>query len=400
MSAPGAAVLTPFVRGRAIELGNQLWRKKILPVGDVEYNGRMLHFTKDYNDALAQAYAQRAYDQVSFQLADGKNTHTNDPERHRGEIVSMTSENDGIWVTLRPTEEGHKVLKDNPKLGVSARIVEGYSRSDGQFYPAAIQHVLGTLDPRIPGLGEWQAIEAASQPAVTIDLSTAHFAGQGEETTMPDMTPEQQANLNKLLNLDPAKLDALVGGAPQSVSTTEPADASPDLNTMTDQELADLIDSMSDEELAALESEFYAETGASAAATGLSNEAQIAIDLANSRADELERQQGVFQAEMDKQRFEAEKRQLADLGVPPYITELARPLLEGNGHTIDLANGGRADGGQIMRQVLSQFAKMAQMLDLDVELGTPMDEPAGAQVTAAEQSRTELVSRARGMMGL
>jgi hypothetical protein len=394
-----AAVLTPFLRGDAIELGNQLWRKKILPVGDVQYNGRTLHFTKDYNDSLARAYAAQAYDQVSFQMADAKNTHTNDPERHRGEIVAMTSEPDGVWITMRPTEAGAQVLRENPKLGVSARIVEGYARSDGQYFPQAIQHVLGTLDPRIPGLGAWTAIEAANQPAVTIDLSAATFVGQGEETEMPDLNPQQKANLDRLLNLNSGDLDKLLGSAPAAPQTV-PAAGDPNPEDLNDQELADLIDAMSDEELAALETEFQAETVASAGATGLSNEAQMAIDLANSRADELERQSMIFQGEFDAQRYENEKRALADLGVPPYITELARPLLEGQGRTVDLSNGSRVDAGQIMRKVLSEYARMADMLDLGVELGSPMDEPDGATASQATQDRQALVSKAKGLMGL
>ncbi len=157
-----AAVLTPFDRGNVISLGNRLWKKRVLPVGDVEYQGRTLHFTRDYLASLEAAFRDRAYDQVSFQLADAKNTHTNDPERHRGTITDMRVETDGLWVTLNPTEAGEQVLKTNPYLGVSARIVENYPRSDGKFYPAAVQHVLGTLDPRIPGLGAWQAIENAN----------------------------------------------------------------------------------------------------------------------------------------------------------------------------------------------------------------------------------------------
>ena len=79
------------------------------------------------------------------------------------------------------------MLTANPKLGVSARIVEDYARSDGRHFPAAIQHVLGTLDPRIPGLGAWQAIEAASPvPDTVIDLSAATFAGgDGAEHVAP-----------------------------------------------------------------------------------------------------------------------------------------------------------------------------------------------------------------------
>jgi hypothetical protein len=174
-----ATILAPVSYGRAVELSGRLWRKKVLPVGDIAYQGRTLHFTRSYLDGLAAAFADRAYDQVSFQLADSANSHTNDPERHRGTIVAMDSEPDGLYITLDPTPRGHQVLQDNPYLGVSARIVEQYARADGRFYPAAIQHVLGTLDPRIPGLGPWTAVEMsnAGGSAVIIDLSGARWAG-------------------------------------------------------------------------------------------------------------------------------------------------------------------------------------------------------------------------------
>ncbi len=154
-------VLTPLTGGSAIELAGGLWRKKLLPVGDVAYKGRTLHFTRPYLEDLARAFAANAYDQVPFQLADSQNTHTNDPERFAGHIIDASAEADGLWVTLKATDRGNVILQENPSLGVSARIVEDYSRSDGQHFPAAIQHVLGTLDPRIPGLGGWQAVEMA-----------------------------------------------------------------------------------------------------------------------------------------------------------------------------------------------------------------------------------------------
>src|SRR5205809_7930654 len=59
---------------------------------------------------------------------------------------------DGLYIQAELTDRGEQVLRDNPYLGVSARIVENYNRSDGKFYKAAVQHVLGTLDPRLPGL--------------------------------------------------------------------------------------------------------------------------------------------------------------------------------------------------------------------------------------------------------
>jgi len=463
-----AAVLTPFTTADAVELGNRLWRKRVLPVGDVEYKGRLLHFTRDYLGQLVAAFTSRAYDQVPFQLADAANTHTNDPERTRGEIRSMDLEDDGLYVTAELTEDGERVLTANPRLGVSARIVEGYDRSDGKHYPAAIQHVLGTLDPRIPGLGAWEAIEAASPvPDTVIDLSASNFAGDAPEapqvtvssggsvsyvigaggndsassihtggggggsapsadrshapegTAMPDLdalTDEQKARLAALLDLPDEQLDALAGGGlvltPDELlaltGSADPGDAGgeegedEDVAAGADEDdLAMEIAAMTDEEFAAMQVAFEAEQHQEEpVAAGLSAEAQFSIDLAVARQEETARELSVITARLREQDYQAEKRKLADLGVPPFITELARPLLEGAGRAVELANGKTADAGQIMRRVLTEYAQQARLLDLDVELGSPMDEPEDAAREQAVQGRDDVVSRFKQATGL
>src|SRR6516165_3695663 len=117
-------VLTPFTTGRPIELAGGLWRKKLLPVGEVAYQGRTLRFTPGYLRDLADAFRARAYDQVPLQLAGADNRHTNDVERTAGHIVDMDADDDGLWITAAVTDRGTRVLRDNPQLGVSARIVE------------------------------------------------------------------------------------------------------------------------------------------------------------------------------------------------------------------------------------------------------------------------------------
>lgn len=426
-----AAVLTPFTTASAVELGNRIWRKRVLPVGDVEYRGRLLHFTRDYLGQLVAAFRNRAYDQVPFQLADSANTHTNDPERTRGEITAMELGDDGLYITAELTPEGEKVLAANPKLGVSARIVEDYARSDGKHYPAAVQHVLGTLDPRIPGLGAWQAIEAASPvPDTVIDLSAATFAGDAAEPAppaptappegtdgMPDLdalTDEQKARLAALLDLPDEQLDALAEGGlvltPEELlaltGSADTADADEDEDEEAEggdedgDDLAMEIASMSDEEFAAMQAAFETEQQEEPVAAGLSAEAQFAIDLATARAEETQREMAVISARLREQDYQAEKRKLADLGVPPFITELARPLLEGIGRTVELANGRTADAGQVMRKVLTEYAQQVKLLDLDVELGSPMDEPDDAGAEAAGRGREDLVTRFRQMTGL
>jgi hypothetical protein len=53
-----------------------------------------------------------------------------------------------------------------------------------------------------------------------------------------------------------------------------------------------------------------------------------------------------------------------------------------------------------MRKVLSEYARMAQMLDLGNEMGSALDEPPGAQPSAADQAREDVLTRARQQMGL
>ena len=194
-----ASVITPFDRTPPIELGNA-WRKRILPIGEIEYQGRRLQFSRSYLAGLVSAWRDRAYDAVPLQLADAHNAHTNDPERTRGWITDMTLGDDGLYITAEVSPRGQAVLSENPYLGVSARIVEQYQRSDGKFYPAAIQHVLATLDPRIPALGTWTPIEMSNggDSAVTIDLSSYSFAGE-PASTVYSLSPAELDDLMQVL---------------------------------------------------------------------------------------------------------------------------------------------------------------------------------------------------------
>jgi hypothetical protein len=403
------AVLTPFTAGQAVELSNRTWIKKVLPVGEIDYKGRVLRFTKDYLAGLVRAFQDRAYDQVPFQLADAHNTHTNDPERYRGEIRDMLLRDDGLWVVAEVTPEGEQVLTANPRLGVSARIVEGYDRADGKFFNAAIQHVLGTLDPRIPNLGPWQAIEAANPVDEVLDLSNLYFAGEqpdpspaGEPSGRTDdmnlsgLSDAQQERLNKLLNMPDEQFNALTGAG-----TADEQDSG-----LSEAELDELVAAAEALDAAGLledddeqDDGYSYEQPPEPAAASLTADAQFEIALANARADENARQLAIINERMREQDYQAEKRRLADLGVPPHITELARPLLEGAGHAVELANGRTVDAGSIMRKVLSEYASQVRLLDLDVELGSPMDDPGeGAQEQAQERrSLVELVKNQTGL---
>src|ERR1019366_930477 len=173
--------------------------------------------------------------------------------------------------------------------------VEDYARSDGQHFPAAIQHVLGTLDPRIPGLGAWQAIEAASPvPDTVIDLSASTFAGEtsAEPAISAEPAPPQPAPAPAVTE-PPGRTDdampELDGLTDELKARTATADGTGDGDGTEDgDEVAQEISAMTDEEFTAMQAAFEAEQQEEPVAAGLSAEAQFSIDLAVARQEETQ----------------------------------------------------------------------------------------------------------------
>jgi hypothetical protein len=425
-------LLTPLEFGASRPFGATMWRKQLLPVGEINYEGRKIAFTREYLAGLVKAFADKAYDAVPFQFADRDNKHTNKPEDRRGTVRSLELTDDGLDIIVEAGAAASEHLAEYPDLGVSASIAEDYARADGKFFPAAIRHVLGTLDPRITGLRPWQAVDAsnpagpgslwqgidfAGNSGDVIDLTDAEYgatepakpagrharpsgppapdptapvAPTTEETPMA-LTEAQEARLAKLLDLPDDKFDALLADAPQ------PGEE----ELLTDAELAALL-----AEIEAGEEAPAAEPAGEPAAAGaaLSAEAQAAIDLANSRAEEQGIELARITQALDKATYEREREQLARVhGIPPRITDVARDLLEGTGRSVELANGRTADAGAIVRKLLAEVGKTVKMLDLSAEMGTPLD--GGAQEAAeaeaqAVQDRADLIGAYRQMAGI
>jgi hypothetical protein len=417
-------MLTPVNRSAGRPSGASLWRKQILPLGEIDYKGRKIAFTREYLSGLVRAFRDGAYDVVPLQFADGQNAHTNAPEQRRGTIKDLELTDDGLDIIVAAGADAAQHLSEYPDLGVSARIVEDYQRADGKFFPAAIQHVLGTLDPRITGLRPWQAIDAANDDAgEVIDLTDAAEApeqpaqqppaGPGtsptEEHAMA-LTADQEARLGKLLDLPEEQFSALLT-PPAEPDGTEGEDVAEE--ELTDAELSKLLADV-DAEIAAEAAQGGAEgtgkEGAGAepepatAGAQLSAEAQAAIDLANSRAEQTEMELARVTQRLAAEAYRSERDLFArQYGIPPRIFDLARPVLEGEGRTVDLANGKTADAGAIVRKVLTEVGKTCKMLDLSAELGTPLDggeEAARAAEAETERERGEMVSAVRKMAGI
>ncbi|AWY07496.1 hypothetical protein SEA_LAZERLEMON_13 [Streptomyces phage LazerLemon] len=339
----GEVFLTPKDEGTAIELSRTLFRKKILPKGTIDYKGRKIVFDDAYLTDLAQSFHAGAYDQVPYMLADASNAHTMDPERYRGECKGVEVAEDGLYGTFELSADAAELVRKNPKLGVSARIVEGYSRADGKTFKRAMQHVLGTLDPRIPGLGAWQEVALSgydSQDEV-LDLTAAEFEGDEDVAKKDDgdlidgLTREEYEQLLASLDLDDDDL-----------SDEDGDEGDEDENDEGEGEGAGRVP---------------AGAGAS-----LSNDGGNAIELANNEIATLK-------AKMAADRFDADKREYVRKGVPPALVELARPVLEApDGFVLDFSNAGgeKVDAADVVRKLLDSAVGY---LDLAKERGHAVD---------------------------
>jgi hypothetical protein len=317
------ALLAPVDSVDGVELSQTLWRKQVLPIGTIDYKGRRINFDRAYLSDLATAFRNNAFDQVAFLLAKDDNSHTMDPERFRGEVKGMEVTSHGLDVLLDLTPDAADLVRKNPRLGVSARIIEGLDRADGARFPRAIQHVLGTLDPRVTGMTSWQEVSLSDEVGETVDVTNeeVRMSVQGEPTvTNPANAPTP----------DPAPPTNPV----EQNSTEDLSDA--EIEAIADQIMTD--ESMREE----------------LQLSNAANEANL------SRIEALE-------AQLAHQRYVEEARSLIDAGVPPVLIELARPVLEmPHQAVVELSNNDTIDVQQLVRDMLDQTKGF---LELAVERG-------------------------------
>lgn len=381
-------ILTPMEFSGTETLARRLYRKKVLPVGSIQYNGRRIDFTTESLNEMAASFNDGAFDNVPLQFAGDTNSHTNDVERYRGDVVAMGVENDGLYVTVAATPDGAKVLEENPRLGISARIVNEYDRSDGKHYRSAIQHVLATHDPRIPGLGGWETVENYSNDDVSdiIDLTAEKFTVLTSKETQVPKPDDDNSGLNDAELTRLREFLAELDEAPED---------SADDSELTDAELAALVAEVEAEDAPAAEVTPEAEVETREPIAALSTPTDnAALELANTQATELSR----MRTELDETRWVSDRDALMrETHLPPAVLDLAAPLLKGTGRTVELSNGDNADAGQIMRDVLTEVGKLAKLLDLSNELGTAQDAPDTS--SDADANRDKITKAVRGMMG-
>lgn len=335
-------ILTPYDRGDVTELSSGLFRKQILPRRSISYTGkggvrRKIDFNDAYLRDLVAGFRAGAFDEVAVQMADGANTHTLDPERKRASVVSLEMAADGLYALVKPNnEKAAQFLRENPKMGVSARIIEGMDRSDGLRFPRALHHVLITTDPQIPGLKPWAEAESVSlasgDPDETVDLADASYERNesmpkppaGQTTLTLDQA--QADRLTLLLNDDEAAARALFG----VIQMTNPAGGSDDPDDDSD------------------------ESGTGGPDPDQLELTRTQVELANQRITEMSRQLAAAEVATELDR-------LGQQGLAPAIIEAARPLLMMQQGVVELSNGvDQVDPGAVIRQVLDTVIQLSR----------------------------------------
>lgn len=344
------------------------WRKKILKRGSIDYKGRKINFDDDYLKNIVSAYDDGAMDQVAFQLANDRNEHNWDPERYRGEAEKVFVDDDGdLSADFAFLPDAEKLVRQNPKLGVSVSLSENPDSTDGKKYPVVLGHVLGTLNPRVKGLGAWTPVNLSDYDAdaTYVDLTEATVAEPvAEQTVTPSREAFADLTDEQIEAMSPEDVEAWLAVLDDEPENTPAAPAAPapakgpvvptQLSTPTDE--------------------------------------QRTIELANAartRAD-----LDAVRAELATSKYEKLRDAYVRQGVPLAVVELARPLLEvPEDQVIELSADTTVNASDTVRKVLDSmagFVKLNQEKGLLLSVTEDEKDPA---VTAAEKAEADLLEK-------
>lgn len=336
------ATQLPFVNSTAEKIGRRLWRQQVLPFGTVPHPSKgELSFSRDVLQELVSTFEGGAMDQVAYTLVDSENRHTDDPERHRGEIRRLELTDEGLYAVIDPSPRGRDLLAENPRQPVSARITVPES---GDFAGRPVlAHVAATPDPVAKGMkpGEW--VDASAKVDELVDLSGETFAVPTGEPPNPEKVSK---DADKTTGKDaPTFSDEERGAVAKFFSafgigkpdTTAADTTTVDGDTLTEADVDKILaDALKDTDAEATVTTDTADADKETVGASLSKEDREKIDMATTRADNADFRAG-------KTDLSARLDALVRDGVPPAQVQAAREKLIGESDEqkrtlIDFAN--------------------------------------------------------------
>lgn len=365
------ALLTPFDFSEPVKAGRKRFWKQILPIGSIDYNGQKIDFDKQFHLDLAHAFRQDAYEQVPVVFADAENRHNMDPKNFGGDVLDIQSRPSGLFALIEADKDAERAIKKNPRLGVSARIVQGLNKADGRTFKRAVQHVLLTMNPRVSGMEPWQAVDLSAEDAdiEVVDLTAENYK---EETEMARKTVKRTA------------------------------DGKIDLSALSDEEFQGLLDlaatmeaeaDVEDDEDEDLDENEVENTTTTPPAKKKKSKTKITVEKESEGDDDEEEEEEVdetdlsdaekvrrsgdlatvrsMQIDLAEQKWASERKDYLTEGVPPFLLDLAEPVLRQPGAmTIDLSEGDSIDATATIRKMLDGFKGL---IDLTPEIGHQID---------------------------
>lgn len=377
------AILTPFEFSDAVPAGRRRFWKQILPVTKINYKGQKVDFDKKFHMDLAQSFKGEAFQQVPLVFADGANQHNMDPRNFGGEIIDMQARNDGTWALIEADKKAAKAIQANPKLGVSARIRQGLEKADGRTFGRAVEHVLLTMNPRVTGMGGWEAVDLSDEAAEieVVDLTAATYKegkamatktatknksakgkgkapakstkGKGEELDLSSLSDE---DFQKLIDLAETLVEE---GAEEDVDDAELGEVedptAPKRKKKSKTKITiekDSEDSKEDDDSEDPEDEDSTDLSDSDIKTVLGQFSQMRLDLAEDK-------------------WSKDREGYAKAGVPPFLLDLAEPILSlPESMVIDLSDDEQIDATDTVRKMLDG---VKGFMDLSDEIGHQID---------------------------
>jgi len=374
------ATLTPFDLAEAKQVGRRTYRKQVLPLGSINYEGQKITFDQQFLTDLATSFQDGAYDQVPVQFADGKNRHNLDPKLFGGEVKGLELTNDGLDAIVELSEEAAKVVGQNPKLGVSARIMTDLSKVDGRSFKRAINHVLLTLDPRVTQMRPWQAVDlsAGDEGTEVVDLTAATYQEEtpmGKETKVADKTATLGDKEIDLSALSDEQFELLLATATEVDPEADEKEKEGEEDDGEDD--ATTLEGLTTESFVTIGGKRFKLTPAgvedTTAGEGGAAEGEGAADLSNPIVDEEARGQvATMRIDLAESKWNEERGELLRAGVPPVLLDLAAPILSSPDEAvIDLSNADKPhNASETVRKMLDTCKGL---VDLSSESGHTID---------------------------
>lgn len=366
-------ILTPLDFSQPIKAGKRRFWKQILPVTSIDYNGTQVDFDPDFHRDLKLSFGDGAYDQVPLVFADGENRHNMDPRNFGGELKDIqyrgTGKKGGTWGLIEADPDTAKVLDKNPRLGVSARIIQGIKKADGREFKRAINHVLLTMNPRVSGMEPWQAVDLSEASDIeVVDLTAAEYTEEGSHMarktakkasdTAIDLSDLSDEDFQRLLDL--AVEDGIIedpDGDEDEVEVEE-EETQPkgkrrrkSKTKVTVEEDEETDDGDDDEE-----------------------EGDDETDLSEKVIKRSEVTQfGQMRLDLAEERWGRERDRFEEAGVPSFLLDLAEPVLKmPDAMTIDLSEDETVDASKIIREMLDgvkgvlDFSEIGHSQEIDL----------------------------------